>query len=59
MAEQKVPQRLAPNGKIGEFDHEKEDWPAYQERMELFLQANAVADEWKVAVFLTLIGPKT
>ena len=51
MAEQEVPQRLAPIGKIGEFDHEKEDWPAYQERMELFLQANAV--------FLTLIGPKT
>ena len=27
--------------------------------MELFLQANAVADGRKVAVFLTLIGPKT
>ena len=27
--------------------------------MELFFQANAVADGRKVAVFLSLIGPKT
>ena len=59
IAEQDAPQRLSPIGKIDEFDHEKEDWTAYQERMELFFQANAVADGWKVAVFLTLIGPKT
>ena len=59
MVEQDASQRVTPIGKIGEFDHEKEDWTAYQERMELFFQANAVADGRKVAVFLMLIGPKT
>ena len=49
----------APIGKIDEFDHEKEHWTAYQERMELFFQANAVANGRKLAVFLKLIGPKT
>ena len=43
-------------GRINEFQAENE---AYLERVELFFQANDIADGKKVAVFLSVIGGKT
>ena len=48
-----------PIGRIQEFDAETESITAYLERMQLFLTANAVDDDKKVAVLLSVIGSKT
>ena len=45
-------------GRIGEFDPQTESVTTYLERLALFMDANEVADERKVAVLLTVIGPK-
>ena len=45
-------------GHIGEFKEDEEEWPQYAERVDHFFAANGVADEKKVAVFLSLIGAK-
>ncbi|XP_033105178.1 uncharacterized protein LOC117107583 [Anneissia japonica] len=45
-------------GQINTFDNETEDWPAYAERLEAYLEANSVHDNRKVATLLTVIGPK-
>ena len=47
-------------GKIEEFDHRKEDWDLYIERLEHFFVANAITEpERKRAVFLLVIGAST
>ena len=46
-------------GRIKEFHPEEESIESYLERVELFFTANEVADEKKVAVFLSIIGSKT
>ena len=46
-------------GRIQEYSPENELFSSYTERVELFFAANDVADEKKVAVFLSLIGSKT
>ena len=48
----------APVGKIEEFDPEREEWPVYVERLELYLDANSITDESKKrSVLLSVIGP--
>ena len=42
-----------------EFDPANETVTAYIERAELFLVANSVVDEKKVAIFLSALGSKT
>ncbi|XP_064653028.1 uncharacterized protein K02A2.6-like [Lineus longissimus] len=44
-------------GSVGPYN-ETEDFETYLERVNLFFDANAVANEKKVAALLTLIGPK-
>ena len=48
-----------PIGHIGEYDPQAENITAYLERLSLYMDANAVADERKVPVLLTVIGAKT
>ena len=48
-----------PIGRIQEFDAETESITAYLERVQLFAMANAVDDDKKVAVLLSVIGSKT
>ena len=46
-------------GTLPEFDPEDQDAASYLERVELFFEVNNIAEEKKVAVFLTAIGQKT
>ena len=46
-------------GNLGEFDHRTGGIASYLERMQLYFEANSVADDRKVAVLLTVIGAKT
>ena len=46
-------------GRIGEYDPQSESITTYLERLALYMEANGVADDKKVAVLLTVIGPKT
>jgi hypothetical protein len=46
-------------GRIEPFNAENESITAYLERIELFFQANEIANEKKVAVLLSVIGGKT
>ena len=48
-----------PIGRVQEFDAETESITAYLERVQLFITANAVEDNKKVAVLLSVIGSKT
>ena len=50
---------MATLGHIGKFDPTEENISAYLERVELFFAANGIKDEKQVAVFLSVIGPKT
>eukprot|EP00731_Ephydatia_muelleri_P033663 Em0034g45a len=50
---------MALLGKIQEFEPGNESMSAYPERVELFMAANAIAEERKVTVFLSTVGPKT
>ena len=47
------------HGRLTEFDAENETVTAYLERVELYFDANDVADDKKVAVLLSNIGAKT
>ena len=51
--------RNAIYGKLSEFHPEAESISAYLERVELFFMANSIADDKKVAVFLSVIEGKT
>ena len=46
-------------GKLSEFHPEAESISAYLERVELFFTANSIADDKKVAVFVSVVGGKT
>jgi len=46
-------------GHLETFNPDSETITAYLERVDLFFQANAVKEEGKVAVFLSVIGRKT
>ena len=46
-------------GKCQEFKPETERFSIYVERLKLYFDANRVSEDKKVAVFLTVIGPKT
>ena len=48
--------RMATIGSIEPCDTSSGDWEAYQERLEVFLDANAVAEGQRVATLLTVIG---
>ena len=50
---------MALIGQIGEFNVDNEAVTAYLERLGLFLAANQVEDERKVAVFLSVVGSRT
>ena len=50
---------MTPFGRIEPFNAENESITAYLERIELFFQANEIANEKKVAVLLSVIGGKT
>ena len=43
---------------VGEFDPDNEKISTYLERVKLFIEANSVDDEKKVAVLLTIVGVK-
>ena len=49
---------MAVYGKIEEFNCESEDWTPYAERIGLYFEANGIADEKKVAIFLSVCGAK-
>ena len=49
---------MATVGKIREFNPQAETFSTYIERLELYFEANGVAEEKKVAMFLTLIGAR-
>ena len=59
MTEGSVKQGLL--GRIEEFNLEASSWTAYAERMEQYMIATGNKDDspQKVAVFLTVIGPRT
>lgn len=46
-------------GALSEFNPEEQDFASYLEKVELFFEANNIAEEKKVAVFLTAAGQKT
>ena len=46
-------------GTIPEFNPEEHNIASYLETVELFFEANDIAEEKKVAVFLTNVGQKT
>ena len=46
-------------GTLTEFNPEDQDVASYLEKVELFFEANNIAEEKKVAVFLTAVGQKT
>ena len=47
---------MATIGSIEQYDPSSGDWEAYQERLEMFLDANAVAEGQRVATLLTVNG---
>ena len=47
---------MATIGSIEQYDPSSGDWEVYQERLEMFLDANAVAEGQRVATLLTVIG---
>lgn len=51
--------KMSKVGRIDSFDEKAESFDSYVERFELYVQANEVAVGKKLAVFLTVVGPKT
>lgn len=47
---------MAKIGSVGEFNVVEDDWDVYIERVKLYMKANAVKDDIKVPVLLTMIG---
>ena len=46
-------------GQLREYQPKTENIAAYLEQVELFFQANSVAEDKTVAVFLSVVGSKT
>ncbi len=58
----KVATRMAAKGyvgRLGEFKSENKSIMAYLDPVDLYFQDNGIAEEAKVATFLTIIGGKT
>ena len=49
---------MATVGKIKEFNPQTEPFSTYVDRLQLHFEANGVSEDKKVAMFLTVIGPK-
>ncbi|KAK8786159.1 hypothetical protein V5799_007476 [Amblyomma americanum] len=49
---------MAKVGKIDTFDERSDSFESYLERFELYVLANDVAEGKKLAVFLTVVGPR-
>ncbi|XP_029848142.2 uncharacterized protein LOC115330456 [Ixodes scapularis] len=49
---------MAPLGKLDEYDEKQQNFDSYLERFEHFVSANDIKPEKKLAVFLTVIGPR-
>ena len=52
-----VPQPVL--GNLGEFDSQTNSIASYLKQMQLYFEANAMVDDRKVAMLLTVIGAKT
>ena len=50
--------RMATVGKIKEFNPQTEPFATYVDHLQLYFEANGVSEDKKVAMFLTVIGPK-
>ncbi|XP_075740403.1 uncharacterized protein LOC142786657 [Rhipicephalus microplus] len=50
---------MARLGKLDEFDEKDQNFESYLERFEHFVTANDIREEKKLAVFLSVIGPRT
>lgn len=51
---------MAMHGTVGEFDHDKEDWVSYCERLVQYFTANDVNDAGKQrAILLSVCGAAT
>ena len=48
--------RMATIGSIEPYDSSSGEWEAYEEQLEMFLDANAVAEGQRVATLFTVIG---
>ena len=46
-------------GQLSQFDSEQETFSAYLERVDIFFQANNIAEDKQVGIFLSLIGART
>ena len=46
-------------GQLNQFDSEQETFSAYLERVDIFFQANNIAEDKQVGIFLSLIGART
>ena len=49
---------LSVFGQLGEFNPDSEKISTYLERLKVFMEANSVGEDKKVAVLLTVIGTK-
>ena len=49
----------APVGSLGEFDHSKETWAAYVERLESYFYVNDTDERKKAALLISVIGSDT
>ena len=45
-------------GHVGHYNESEEEFATYSDRVDLFFQANDIADVKKVASFLSMVGPK-
>ncbi|XP_049526602.1 uncharacterized protein K02A2.6-like isoform X2 [Dermacentor silvarum] len=50
---------MARLGKLDEYDEKEQNFESYLERFEHFVTANDIKKEKKLAVFLSVIGPRT
>ena len=58
-ADVRVVQQVAAIGRLDEFNPANDSITAYVERAQLYMEANSVPEDKKVAVFLSAIGRKT
>ena len=49
----------APVGSLGEFDHSKEAWAAYVERLESYFYVNDTDERKKAALLISVTGSDT
>ncbi|XP_037564991.1 uncharacterized protein LOC119444705 [Dermacentor silvarum] len=50
---------MARLGKLDEYDEKEQNFESYLERFEYFVTANDIKEEKKLAVFFSVIGPRT